>query len=186
MPAQTGTVVLDFDEAEDVGSGSFVGLPDDGPDLRLEQPEEALGCGVIATGACSAHAPPQVQLPYLAAVFAGGVLGSAVRAPRIFGPVSRVTGSRQPCFPPRIQTGRAPLPQESSRRESDLGERTVAFGPVVDPAATRTRVPAIETRDLCPAPSAPYIGDLGMRQRHLRPARPFQFRRNRHDRKLPA
>lgn len=76
--------------------------------------------------------------------------------------------------------------RRDSHRAPDPRERTVAFGPVIDPATTRTRVPAIKTRDLRPAPSAPYIRDLGMHQRHLRQARPFRFRGNRHDRKLPA
>jgi hypothetical protein len=46
MLAEPGPVVLDFDEAENVGPGSLAALPDGGADLRFEQSEEAFGRGV--------------------------------------------------------------------------------------------------------------------------------------------
>jgi hypothetical protein len=47
--AESGAVVLDLDEAEDVGAGRLLGLPDGGTDLRFEQAEKAFGGGVIVT-----------------------------------------------------------------------------------------------------------------------------------------
>lgn len=41
MLPQARAVVLDLDEVEDIGAGLFVGLPDGGPDLRLQEAEEA-------------------------------------------------------------------------------------------------------------------------------------------------
>ena len=64
MLAQTGSVVLDLDKAEDVRAGRFVGFPDGGPDFRFQQTEKAFSCGVIATWPGSPHALPKLQLPY--------------------------------------------------------------------------------------------------------------------------
>src|SRR4051812_43413531 len=76
--AEPGAVVFDLDEAKYVSAGGLAAVPDGGADLRFEQSEEALGCGVIVAYAGSSHALPQVQLPYLAAEFATRVLAPAV------------------------------------------------------------------------------------------------------------
>jgi hypothetical protein len=72
---EPGAVVFNFDEAEDVGPGRFAAVPDGGADLRFEQAEEALGCGVIVAYASSAHALSQVQLRCKRREFAAGVFG---------------------------------------------------------------------------------------------------------------
>src|SRR5690349_16724639 len=78
VPAEPGAVVLDLDEAEDVGPGRCPAVPHAGADLRLEQAEEAFGRGVIVTGPGPAHGLPHPQLLYLLSEFVRRVLASAV------------------------------------------------------------------------------------------------------------
>jgi hypothetical protein len=45
--AEPGVVVLDLDEAEDIGTSRLVALPYGGADLGFQQSKEALGCSII-------------------------------------------------------------------------------------------------------------------------------------------